>query len=149
MDLVLWRHADAEEGSDDARRRLTRKGLKQAAQMASWLDARLPKSARIIVSPAERAQQTAKALSREAATSAEVGTEAQPRDILKAAGWPHGTGTVVVVGHQPTLGAAAALALTGKAASWRMKKGAVWWLSSGAGEGGGPLVLAVMTPDLI
>src|SRR5688500_14192416 len=129
MDLVLWRHADAEEGADDAARTLTAKGVKQAARMAAWLDSRLPKTARVIVSPAVRARQTAQALARKATTGQHVNTGAQPRDILKAAGWPGGSGTVVVVGHQPTLGAAAALALTGEASEWRVKKGAVWWIS--------------------
>ena len=68
----LWRHADAEDGDDDLARALTPKGAKQAARMAAWLDARLPKNARMIVSPALRAQQTAEPLSREAATMNEV-----------------------------------------------------------------------------
>ena len=148
MDLILWRHADAEDGADDAARALTRKGLKQAARMGAWLDARLPKGARMIVSPAVRAQQTAKALQRDAHTSDRVNTGAHPRDILEAAGWPGGSGTIVVVGHQPTLGAAAALALTGKAAQWHFKKGAIWWISAEEGESA-PTVVAVMTPDLV
>lgn len=148
MDLVLWRHADAEEGANDAARALTRKGLKQAARMGAWLDARLPKGARVIVSPAVRAQQTAKALQRDAQTSDQVNTGAHARDVLEAAGWPGGSGTVVVVGHQPTLGAAAALAVTGKAAQWPLKKGAIWWLSAKAGESA-PTVVAVMTPELV
>jgi phosphohistidine phosphatase len=147
MDLVLWRHAEAEDGKDDAARRLTRKGFKQAERMAEWLDARLPKNARKLVSPAVRAQQTAEALSRDSETSGEVYTGADAANVLKAAGWPGGKGTVVVVGHQPTLGAAAALALTGKAAHWRIKKGGVWWLST---DGSGPAaVIAVITPDLL
>ena len=148
MELILWRHADAEDGADDAARALTRKGLKQATRMGAWLDARLPKAARMIVSPAVRAQQTAKALQREAQTSDLVNTGAHARDILKAAGWPDGSGTVVVVGHQPTLGAATALALTGKAAGWHLKKGAIWWLSAQEGESA-PTVVAVMTPDFV
>lgn len=148
MDLVLWRHADAEEGSDDSARALTPKGAKQAARMAAWLDARLPKGTRVIVSPALRAQQTAEPLSRVASTSNEIAPGAQPAAILEAAGWPRASGTVVVVGHQPSLGAAAALALTGKASEWRMKKGGVWWLSVKAGESS-PVVVAVMTPDLL
>src|SRR5687767_4529319 len=122
MDLILWRHADAEDGDDDMARALTGKGAKQAARMAAWLDTRLPKSARVIVSPALRAQQTAEPLARMAATSNDVAPGVAPAAILKAAGWPRGNGTVVVVGHQPTLGAAAALALTGKPSEWRMKK---------------------------
>jgi phosphohistidine phosphatase len=150
MDLLLWRHADAEDpppGGADAERRLTAKGVKQAARVAAWLDARIPASARVIASPAVRAQQTAAALSRSSATSDRVSPGAKPAEVLEAAGWPGGSETVIVVGHQPTLGAAAALALTGKAAAWRLKKGAVWWLRS---EDGGPtLVVAVITPDLL
>ena len=148
MDLVLWRHADAEDGANDAARALTRKGHKQAARMGAWLDARLPKSARMIVSPAVRAQQTANALKRDVETSDHVNTGAHARDVLKAAGWPGGEGTVVVVGHQPTLGAAAALALTGKPVQWHLKKGAIWWISAEEGESA-PTVVAVMTPDLV
>lgn len=148
MDLILWRHADAEEGASDAARALTPKGHEQAARMAAWLAARLPTDVRILASPAVRAQQTAHALSREVQTSALVNTGAQPAAVLKAAGWPDGAGTVIVVGHQPTLGAAAALALTGKAAGWQIKKGAIWWISARSGESM-PAVMAVMTPALL
>lgn len=147
MDLILWRHADAEAGRDDAARRLTPKGAAQAEQMAAWLDARLPANAKLLVSPAVRAQQTAERLAREAHTSEQVSPGAQPADILRAVGWPDGRGTVVVVGHQPTLGAAAALALTGKATAWPMKKGSIWWIST-RGDAN-PLVVAVMIPDLL
>ena len=102
--------------------------------MAAWLEKRLPKSARVLVSPAQRAQQTARALTRRYETVREIGTDADARAVLKAAGWPEAEGTVVVVGHQPTLGQAAALALTGKAADWSIKKGAAWWLESREGD---------------
>jgi phosphohistidine phosphatase len=147
MDLILWRHADAEDGANDAARRLTPKGLKQAARMAAWLDSTLPKDARMLVSPAVRAQQTAEALARDAETSEHVNTGARAADVLKAVGWPNGSGTVIVVGHQPTLGAVAALALTGKASPWRIKKAGVWWISGR--DAADPAVLAVMTPDLL
>lgn len=148
MDLILWRHADAEDGNDDMARALTPKGLKQAARMAEWLERRLPKNARVLVSPARRAQQTAEPLSRGRETSQEIAPGAQPAAILRAAGWPSAGGTVVIVGHQPTLGATAALAVAGKPAEWRMKKGGVWWISVKAGESS-PAVVAVMTPDLL
>jgi phosphohistidine phosphatase len=150
MDLLLWRHADAEDptpGGADSARRLTAKGVKHAARVAAWLDARLPASARVIASPAERARQTAAALSRSSESSERLAVGAKPADVLEAAGWPTGDQTVIVVGHQPTLGAAAALALTGKADPWRLRKGAVWWLRSV--DGGPPLVVAVITPDLV
>ena len=39
MDLLLWRHAEAEDGDDDMKRRLTERGLKQAQTMAAWIRA--------------------------------------------------------------------------------------------------------------
>jgi phosphohistidine phosphatase len=147
MDLILWRHADAEDGRDDAARRLTRKGRSQAQRMAEWLERHLPKSTRVIVSPAVRAQQTAEALSRDLQTNEGVNTGAAPADVLKAAGWPKAETAVLVVGHQPTLGAAAALALTGKPLPWHLSKGGVWWLRSE--EDGEVVVVAVLTPQLV
>ena len=41
MDLILWRHAEAEEGDNDLARELTPKGEKQAARVAEWLLQRL------------------------------------------------------------------------------------------------------------
>jgi phosphohistidine phosphatase len=64
MDLILWRHADAEPGEPDLARPLTAKGIKQAERVAGWLDGRLPDGCRILVSPADRAKQTALPLKR-------------------------------------------------------------------------------------
>jgi len=47
MNLILWRHAEAEiqrPGQDDIERELTAKGRRQARRVAKWLDARLPAS---------------------------------------------------------------------------------------------------------
>jgi phosphohistidine phosphatase len=148
MDLVLWRHADAEEGRDDHARCLTPKGIKQAERMGAWLDAHLPKNARLISSPAVRAQQTAKCLERESTTDEALAPGAQATALLQACGWPRGNGTLVAVGHQPTLGAAVALAVTGKAARWPMKKGAIFWIASREGESM-PRVVAVLSPEFL
>ena len=150
MELILWRHADAEDGAPgkpDAERSLTAKGEKQARRMAAWLEKRLPRDTRVMASPAQRAQQTAQALTRRYETRREIGTESDARSVLKATGWPHGEGTVVVVGHQPTLGRVAALALTGKAADWSIKKGAAWWLE--IRDGAEVITHAVIEPDLV
>ncbi len=72
MDLVLWRHAEAEPGEPDMGRRLTAKGVKQAERMGEWLDHHLPETTRILVSPADRAQQTAIALKRKFRTVDEI-----------------------------------------------------------------------------
>jgi len=148
VDMILWRHAEAEDGHDDHARRLTPKGFRQAERMGAWLDQHLPKNARLIVSPAVRAQQTAKHLKREETTSAAIAPGADPATVLEVSGWPHGKGAVVIVGHQPALGCAAALALTGRASRWHMKKGAIWWLSARETESVARVV-AVLSPDMV
>jgi phosphohistidine phosphatase len=153
MDLVLWRHADAEDAGDgmpDLERRLTARGEREATRIALWLHRQLPQSTRILASPAERAQRTAMKLSRKFKTVAEIGPEASAAQILQAAGWPHARRPIVVVGHQPSLGQAAALALTGQVRDWSIRKGAVWWLRMREREGHDEAVLlCVLAPDMI
>ncbi len=46
MDLILWRHAEAEDGDatlPDLKRRLTARGGKQAKKVAYWLHQNLPR----------------------------------------------------------------------------------------------------------
>ncbi len=148
MDLLLWRHADAEPGARDLERDLTAKGRKQAKRVAEWLRQWLPRDARIVVSPANRARQTAEALTGNFETEPAIAPGADPRRVLAAAGWPQADRAVLVVGHQPTLGRAAALALTGTASDWSMKKASVWWLSRRE-EDGKVLLRAVISPDLL
>ena len=150
IDLLLWRHAEAEDGAPDGARELTARGRKQARAVARWLTKRLPDDCRILVSPAARAQQTAATLERPLKTDPRVDVGASASDVLAAAGWPDGVGTVLVVGHQPTLGQAAALALTGTASAWPVKKGAVWWLRRRVRDGEVEVVLrGVIGPDLV
>ena len=59
MELILWRHADAEEGERDLERKLTGKGRKQATRVARWLQHRLPSKFTVLCSPARRARETA------------------------------------------------------------------------------------------
>lgn len=150
MELILWRHADAEDGLLDAERKLTAKGIKQAEHMAAWLRKRLPEDAVVLASPAQRAQQTARALTGSFETRPALGIAATPQAVLKAADWPRGDGAVVVVGHQPTLGQVAALLLSGRAAEWSIKKGAVWWFTHRARHGKSEILLrAVVPPEFL
>lgn len=150
MELILWRHADAEDGWPDMDRALTAKGRKQAQKMAAWLKPRLPENTRILVSPAKRAQQTADALDLDFSTMAEIGPGASPATVLDATDWPRNPDNVVIVGHQPTLGMVAAEVLAGREAGWGMKKCAVWWFSGPAPDEPGEAVLrAVISPDLL
>jgi len=153
MDLILWRHAEAHvqrEGQSDLERALTPKGERQAQRMAEWLNQRLAHSTRILVSPALRAQQTAKALDRHFKTVQVIAPEASVTALLSVARWPEASEPVLVVGHQPTLGQAAALLLGEVAQTWVIKKGAVWWLRSREREGGSQVLLqAVQSPDCL
>ena len=149
MELILWRHAEAEDGAPDSERKLTDKGQKQAKTMAEWLKPRLPKNTLILVSPTKRTQQTAAALDDDFQTTDEVGPGVSAKAILAAAGWPEADGAVVVVGHQPTLGEAAALILSGKTPSWNIRKGAVWWFTNRNKDGVQEIFLhAAISPDI-
>ena len=131
MDLLLWRHAEAEDGFPDAQRRLTPRGEQQAQRMAAWILAHAPKDLRIIASPATRCQQTAAALGLPFETDLRLSTDGNVTDLLAAAGWPSASppSAVLIVGHQPTLGRTAALLLSGSEANWTIRKGALWWLT--------------------
>ena len=146
IELLLWRHADAEDGMPDAGRALTKKGLKQAKQVAAWLLPRLPRDCLILASPAKRAQQTAAALDLPYTTERRIGVQANIADIIAASNWPRRKGAVLVVGHQPTLGRLAARLLAGEQADWTIKKGALWWFSERAGE---VILRAVVNPELL
>jgi phosphohistidine phosphatase len=150
MDLILWRHAEAEPGEPDLGRRLTAKGHKQAERVGVWLDGHLQQTARILVSPADRAQQTALALKRKFKTLDALSPGATAAAVLAAAGWPDAREPVVIIGHQPTLGEVASLLLAGVEADWSVKKGAVWWLTNRDRVGNASVVLrAVIGPDFV
>lgn len=150
MDLILWRHAEAEEGTPDHARTLTGKGQQQAATMARWLKSHLPKDMKILVSPARRAQQTAEALGLAFETCEALAPQSDATEVLRAAGWPDGKRVLVVVGHQPTLGQIAAQLLTGSSADWPIKKGGVWWLTNRGTQGESQARLeAVIAPNLL
>ena len=149
MDLILWRHAEAEDSFPDLKRALTPKGRKQAAKMAAWLHKHTPESTLVLASPAVRAQQTAEAFTKSFETVDKIAPGAAYAAVLEAAGWPAGKGTVLVVGHQPTLGQAAASLLFGEAMELELKKGAILWLVSEPGAPGQAVLRAALSPGLI
>jgi phosphohistidine phosphatase len=150
MDLILWRHADAEPGSRDLERKLTARGRKQAERVAAWLVARLPGRYAVLVSPARRARETADALGVRYKVVERLAPGAAPRDILEDSGWPSHKGAVIVVSHQPDLGRVAALLTSGVERDWSVKKGGLWWLSNRERDGKAQIVVrAVLAPDLI
>ena len=153
MDLILWRHAEAlemREVQDDLDRALTSKGERQAQRMAGWLNRQLPASARVLASPARRALQTVAALERKFKTVPALAPEGTVEGLLHAVRWPDAGEPVLVVGHQPTLGLAAAYLLTGQALPWTVRKGALWWLRAREREGEMQVVLhAMVAPEIV
>ena len=153
MDLLLWRHAEAEEAADDSgdpqrdlQRRLTARGEKQAKAMARWLLQHPPKNLRIQASPAVRCQQTATALGLPFETHRSLGPDACVSDLIGCTGWPSAGGSVLVVGHQPYLGRLASLLLAGHEADWTIKKGALWWFTNRVRLGETQTVLRAVLP---
>ena len=150
MELILWRHAEAEETSPDRARKLTARGHKHAARMAEWLQQRLPSRFVVLASPAERTRQTANALGVPFKTIEALAPGASVAHILNTAEWPDRKGAVIVVGHQPDLGRVAAFLVSGTEADWTLKKGGLWWLTNRVRNDEAQVVVrATMAPDLL
>ena len=151
MDLILWRHAEAHEGvpgEDDMQRVLTPRGRKQAERVAVWLDHQLPEGTRILSSPAVRCEQTARILNRKFKVRDALSPGASVQDLLETSGWPDAKYPVLLVGHQPTLGALIAHLLNMPVEACAVRKGAVWWLRCRNREGLTQTVLmSVTAPD--
>ncbi len=153
MDLILWRHAEAEEpaeGGNDLERALTARGEKQASRMAAWLDRQLPEGARVLASPARRTEQTALALGRKYKLRDELRPDGTPEQLLELVQWPSSRLPILVVGHQPVLGQTIARLLQLSEAECAVRKGAVWWLRHRARSGEGrTVVVTVQAPELL
>jgi phosphohistidine phosphatase len=150
MDIILWRHAEAEDSFPDMDRELTPKGQKQAEKIAAFLHQHLPADARVLVSPATRTRQTVAAYTEKYTLAPTIAPGASAHAVLQAARWPNAEDTVLIVGHQPTLGAVAALLLGSAEPSLSIRKGALWWFSRRAREDFTQTTLRlVITPDFL
>jgi phosphohistidine phosphatase len=155
MDLILWRHADAGTGTDgpeDLQRALSSKGEIQAERMANWLNLRLPETTKIFVSPALRAQQTARALKRKFRTEEKLAHDRSLEEALECCGFPGSKQTALLIGHQPTLGLIATHLLSGLADSPAMSitKAGVVWLRHRERNAGPEIVLrAFMSAEFV
>jgi phosphohistidine phosphatase len=125
--LWLLRHGEAEEGSPDAERRLTKKGRKQSRNAGAALAALGAEIDACLTSPKVRAYDTA-ALACEA-------LDVEPEHEPKLAGGPvdaealaAGLGSVLLVGHDPDF-SMAIHELTG--AHVRLKKGGLAGVDTG------------------
>lgn len=111
--LVLIRHAKAGEAPLDIERPLTERGLRDAAAIGDWMQARRVTPDRAVVSPARRARETWQ----EAATRLHNAPDPVIDDrvydntldllIEIVRETPDAVGTLVLVGHNPAFGALA------------------------------------------
>jgi len=145
MDLILWRHADAEEAAagGDLARELTRRGRKQSERMGARLRGHIGRDWLVLSSPARRAVQTAEGLEMPFEERPVLAPGASVAAILREAQWPGGKRSVVVVGHQPTLGEVAAK-LLGTREDMAFRKAAAWWFEDRDGRA---VLKCVMDPD--
>lgn len=148
--LILWRHAEAEvllHGQSDLERALTKKGHKQAKQMAAWLKKYLPRQTYAMVSPALRTRETAQYWSEDWQEENRLSPERPLQPIvqlLEQSPFEH----VMLVGHQPWIGELAAQCLGMEDGQLSIKKGAIWWLR--LPKSGPPYKLySVQAPDLV
>jgi phosphohistidine phosphatase len=157
MELILWRHAEAEphkpdEASNpmiDQLRVLTPKGSRHASRVGAWLDRQLPSQCRILSSPATRCVQTAEALGRKFSTLEVLNTDSTPEAILDASGWPNARLPVVIVGHNPLLGQVASLIFCGQPHEWKIRKGSVFWIAHKGESDPAPFVRLAVGPDIV
>jgi phosphohistidine phosphatase len=150
MDLILWRHAEAEDTVPDLTRNLTARGRQQAQGMAHWLHGYLPARVRILCSPANRARQTADALALPYDIHDGIAPGRAAHDLLQATGWPAGDDVVVLVGHNPAIGELAGRLLAGRPFPLTLCKAGALWLSSGTRDGEpGVILRAALVPSML
>jgi phosphohistidine phosphatase len=153
MDLILWRHAEAEPHKPDQLadqlRVLTAKGARHASRVGAWLDRQLPSQCRILSSPATRCVQTAEGLGRKFQVVEALNTDSTPQAILEASGWPNARLPVVIVGHQPLLGQVAALIFSGAVHDWKIRKASVLWIAHKGEADPAPFVRLAVGPDMV
>ncbi|WP_206751775.1 SixA phosphatase family protein [Rubrobacter xylanophilus] len=161
MDLYLVRHAvahvrDPERWPDDGRRPLTPRGERKFRAAARGLSRLLPAAEVVLLSsPYERAWRTARILAEEGAWPGPISLGALlpgARVEETAAALAEHVGTVVAVGHRPSLHRLAAYLLTREAegAEIRIKKGGAAYLGfEGPLEPGAGELRWLLTPKML
>ncbi len=139
MDLILWRHAVVlPVSAPDLLRELSDNGHRQAAQTAAILQSHLPAQYRLLVSPAKRAMQTASALKSEFEVIDSLAPGASIEDVLNAVQWQTEQmrdETIVVVGHQPTMGRTVSELLFGSQREIPFKNSYAYWITQNMLDG--------------
>jgi phosphohistidine phosphatase len=158
--ILLWRHAEAisvenQSSGNDMGRELTKKGQRQAKQMARWLKQHLPKGTLLLSSPAVRAYQTAEALKYKVIINEALSPNTSLQAVLGClASLEISQKNLLVVGHQPWLGQLVTHLTGFSGAEIDIKKGAIWWLrlsliQSASNQSSRYKIISVQAPDLL
>ncbi len=159
IDLFIWRHAEAEDGTPDIARPLTARGRRDAARIAKVLAKQLDEKACIVSSPATRTVETAEPLIARTRLELVLDDRLAPDtridrvlEVLEAtiATCNENGPTIVLVGHQPWVGQLARRLLTDSPGDMSMKKAAAWWLVRRSRDGTTEWTMkSVFDPDLV
>jgi phosphohistidine phosphatase len=132
MQVILFRHGpagrrDSRRWPDDALRPLTARGRERTRRAARGLGTLLARQPLVFTSPFKRARQTADILADELLVTAitpEAALEpgASPARLLQHLAKAKSDQCVVMVGHEPDLGALAGSLLTGRKTALPLKK---------------------------
>ncbi len=148
MQIILWRHAEADDNYHrDLSRQLTPKGHGQAQITAGWLRQYLPGNYLLVSSEASRAKQTAQHLS-EPLIDGRFNPGSRPARVeraLKSLLDTHNR-PIVLVAHQPFLGQVASLFVRSDSMPQPVKKSGIYWLKS---RGDSWYYKAVLPPKLM
>lgn len=152
--IVIWRHADAGQPlaspQADAARSLSALGRSQAASVGRWLATRLAGPVHVLCSPAPRARQTAAALRTEVLAEPALGLDSDLGACIHMVNRALAAddATLVLVGHQPMVGALCAHLLGVGLVALPVSVGVCWYFRQDAGFGGWRLDL-VMHPEFV
>lgn len=131
MNLILWRHAEAENHHNDKFRKLTDKGCQQAKISADWLRAHLSKdNYQVYTSEAIRTQQTASYLQQSFIIEPLLNIDTCQHNLTNLLHQQAKGSTIIWVGHQPWIGQFCSYLLNGvwlPQLFWSVKKSAFWW----------------------
>lgn len=130
MHLILMRHADALEGSNDLKRELSKKGRRQAKLMAKWIGDHANASFEVWSSPAVRAVQTVEPINAKINIKKHLSPTAGVKTVLREIETTGYGKDLLVCGHMPWI------ALVGQhylesnqySTSLNFKKGGILWI---------------------